>query len=543
MAGFHGVKVSTRMHLMVGLTMVGLVILCFAALLQIKETMIEDRKAKIRNLVEYAHSQLVFYDEQVKAGAMTLEQAQNLAKESLRKARYDEKEYFWLNDYHPKSVMHPIRPELQGKDMTDNKDPTGKQLYVEFVKVVKANGAGFVDYLWSKPGLTEPVPKLSYVKGYEPWGWIVGTGIYIDDVNAQFRKDAMMLGSVSAGLLVVLVVLGGLIRASIVNQLGGEPAEAAAVMERVASGDLTADVGNPAKGSLLDALGGMVTSLRSLVREVSSSAVTLASNAEQIRHASSEVATAAEHQADATSAMAAAIEELTVSSNHISDSARETERDSREAMTLASEGSDRVDQATEAIRKIATTVSDASTRIHALEERASQVSSIANVIKDIAGQTNLLALNAAIEAARAGEQGRGFAVVADEVRKLAERTSTATTEIEQMILGIQGDTGGAVEAMNAALPEVEQGVQLAGHASESLRGIEAGAGRTLERIGEVATATREQSTASTSIAQRVEEIAQMVDETTATIRGTAETAHQLEQIAQGLKSQIGRFKV
>jgi methyl-accepting chemotaxis protein len=352
-----------------------------------------------------------------------------------------------------------------------------------------------------------------------------------------------MLGSVSAVLLVVLVLLGGLIRASIVNQLGGEPSEAAAVMERVASGDLTADVGNPAKGSLLDALGGMVTSLRSLVREVSSSAVTLASNAEQIRHASSEVATAAEHQADATSAMAAAIEELTVSSNHISDSARETETDSREAMALASEGSDRVDQATEAIRKIATTVSDASARIHALEERASQVSSIANVIKDIAGQTNLLALNAAIEAARAGEQGRGFAVVADEVRKLAERTSTATTEIEQMILGIQGDTGGAVEAMNAALPEVEQGVQLAGHASESLRGIEAGAGRTLERIGEVATATREQSTASTSIAQRVEEIAQMVDETTATIRGTAETAHQLEQIAQGLKSQIGRFKV
>ena len=543
MAAFHGVKVSTRMHLMVGLTMVGLVILCFAALLQIKETMIEDRKAKIRNLVEYAHSQLAFYDEQVKAGTMSLEQAQTLAKNTLRKARYDEKEYFWLNDYHPKSVMHPIKPELEGKDMTDNKDPTGKQLYVEFVKVVKADGAGFVDYLWSKPGLTEPVPKLSYVKGYAPWGWIVGTGIYIDDVNAQFRKDAMMLGGVSAALLVVLVVLGGLIRASIVNQLGGEPAEAAAVMERVASGDLTAEVGNPAKGSLLDALGGMVTSLRALVQEVNTSAITLADNAEQIRHASSEVATAAEHQADATSAMAAAIEELTVSSNHISDSARETEQDSREAMSLSSEGSERVDQATAAIRKIATTVSDASTRIHALEERASQVSSIANVIKDIAGQTNLLALNAAIEAARAGEQGRGFAVVADEVRKLAERTSTATTEIEQMILGIQGDTGGAVEAMNAALPEVEQGVQLAGHASESLRGIEAGASRTLERIREVATATREQSSASTSIAQRVEEIAQMVDETTATIRGTAETAHQLEQIAQGLKSQIGRFKV
>ena len=212
-------------------------------------------------------------------------------------------------------------------------------------------------------------------------------------------------------------------------------------------------------------------------------------------------------------------------------------------MSLADEGSHRVDQATHAIQKIANTVSEASNRIRALEERANQVSTIANVIKDIAGQTNLLALNAAIEAARAGEQGRGFAVVADEVRKLAERTALATTEIEQMINGIQTETVGAVDAMSAALPEVEQGVQLAGQASESLRSIEAGATRTLDRVGEVASATREQSAASTAIAQRVEEIAQMVDETTATIRGTAESATDLEHIAHDLMRQIDRFKV
>jgi methyl-accepting chemotaxis protein len=176
-------------------------------------------------------------------------------------------------------------------------------------------------------------------------------------------------------------------------------------------------------------------------------------------------------------------------------------------------------------------------------DRKNQVTSIANVIKDIAGQTNLLALNAAIEAARAGEQGRGFAVVADEVRKLAERTSLATTEIEQMIVGIQSDTVGAVEAMNAALPEVQQGVELAASASESLRAIEEGARRTLSRIGEVADATKEQSSASTSIAQRVEQIANMVEQTTDTIRGTAATAHQLQDIAVSLKQLISRFKV
>jgi methyl-accepting chemotaxis protein len=372
---------------------------------------------------------------------------------------------------------------------------------------------------------------------------VVGTGIYIDDVDIAFRRDATLLGGISLALLALLSFVGWRVSSSVLRQLGGEPQVAAEIMQRVAEGDLTADVGMPRPGSMLHALGGMVVALRGLVREINRDADQLVRNAAQISHASGEVATAASHQADATSAMAAAIEQMTVSSNHISDSASDTEQDSRDAMTLAGQGGTRVDQASDAIRKISGTVSNASGLIHALQDRAAQVSSIANVIKEIAGQTNLLALNAAIEAARAGEQGRGFAVVADEVRKLAERTSVATTEIEQMIVGIQGDTAGAVEAMNAALPEVEQCVQLAGSASESLREIESGASRTLERVREVAGATREQSAASTSIAQRVEEIAQMVEETSATVRSTAESAGQLEQIAVSLRSQIGRFKV
>lgn len=543
MALFNRMKISTRMLIIMLLSAIGFIALSTMALVEIKTSMMEDRKTKIRNLVEYAHTQLGFYDTQVKAGKLTLEQAQSLAKDALRAARYDGKEYFWINDFHPKTLMHPIKPELEGKDQTGNKDVNGKALYVEFVNVVRAQGAGFVDYYWSKPGSDAPVPKLSYVKGFEPWGWIIGTGIYIDDVDAAFKKDALLLGSLSAVVLFVLILLGYLVRTSIVRQLGGEPNEAAAIMHQVAAGDLTASVSNAPSDSLLGALDNMVRTLRGLIGEINSGANQLVDNAEQIKHASEEVAIAAERQADATSAMAAAIEELTVSSNHISDSARETEHDSHEAMSLAAQGSERVEEATLAIKNIASTATEVSARIHALEERATQVSSIANVIKDIAGQTNLLALNAAIEAARAGEQGRGFAVVADEVRKLAERTSLATTEIEQMISGIQGETVDAVSAMNTALPEVERGVELAAYASDSLRSIEAGAHRTLDRVGEVASATREQSAASTSIAQRVEDIAQMVDQTTATIRGTADSAGHLECIALNLKQQISRFKI
>ncbi len=368
------------------------------------------------------------------------------------------------------------------------KDANGKFLIRDLVNTAKAGG-GFVEYWFPKAGQQNAEPKLSYASLFAPWGWVIGTGIYIDDIDREYKKGAMLLGGISVGLLVLLSLIGWQVGSSVVRQLGGEPGEATEIMQRVAAGDLTARLENTRPGSLLNALGGMVDSLRKLVSEINSEANSLVGNAAQIASASDEVARAAEHQADSTSAMAAAIEELTVSSNHISDSARETARETNSAVQLSGEGAERVHLASKAIQKISDTVSDASARIRALEERAKQVSSIANVIKDIAGQTNLLALNAAIEAARAGEQGRGFAVVADEVRKLAERTASATTEIEQMLTGIQGETVGAVEAMDAALPEVQEGVQLAASASESLRAIEEGARRTLERVGEVADAT------------------------------------------------------
>ena len=187
-------------------------------------------------------------------------------------------------------------------------------------------------------------------------------------------------------------------------------------------------------------------------------------------------------------------------------------------------------------------MNDASQRIHKLEERANQISSIAGVIKEIAGQTNLLALNAAIEAARAGEQGRGFAVVADEVRKLAERTSTATVEIEQKIAGIQAETVEVVGVMNSALPQVATGVEAAEQAADTLRRIKDGAQSTLDRVREVAESTREQSVASDSIAQKVEEIATMVEETTAAMHSTAQTAEDLERISGELNALVSRFR-
>jgi len=542
MNALSSLRVATRMQILVGLALAGLLVLCLTALFQLKSSMLEDRKQKTLNLVEVGIGTLAHFQKQAADGKMSDDEAKKAARETLRDLRYGAGDYFFIVDTNHKYVLFPTKPEFEGVDKSDMKDANGKFLIQDLVSAGKAGG-GFVEYWFPKAGQQTAEPKISYAKLFTQWNWVVGTGIYIDDVDREYKSSALLLGGMSLALLVLLGLVGWQVSSSVLQQLGGEPQAAAAVMQRVASGDLTASFDSAPAGSLLRALGDMVGSLRQLVREINDDANRLVSNAETIATASDEVARAAEQQSDATSAMAAAIEELTVSSNHISDSARETARDTTEAVALSGQGTERVQQASQAIQKISDTVSDASGRIRALEDRAKQVSSIANVIKDIAGQTNLLALNAAIEAARAGEQGRGFAVVADEVRKLAERTSTATTEIEQMILGIQNDTSGAVDAMGAALPEVQEGVQLAASASESLQAIESGARRTLERVGEVADATKEQSAASTLIAQRVEQIANMVEETTGTIRGTAATAHQLQGIATSLKQLIGRFTV
>ena len=539
---FKHLKVATRIRLLAALMLLGMLAIGLVSLFQLKENMLEDRKDKTHNLVEVGLGILAHHHRLVQDGKLSEPEAQQAARESLREIRYAENDYYFIFDTNHVYVLYPSKPEFEGQNKKDLQDSDGKFLIQELVATAR-QGGGFVGYRFPRAGQPQAEPKLSYSALFAPWNWVIGTGIYVDDIDRQYRAVAILLGGLSGVLLLGLGLLGWLIGNSVLAQLGGEPTAAQAAMRQVAQGDLAVSVGDPPPDSLLDSLGTMIAALRALVIEIDSEADALVSDAAEIKRASNAVAGAASQQSDATSSMAAAIEQLTVSSSHISENARETESNSSNAMALASQGRERADQASQAIQTIATTMTDASERIRALEDRANQISSIAGVIKGIAGQTNLLALNAAIEAARAGEQGRGFAVVADEVRKLAERTATATLEIEQMIVGIQRDTVGAVEAMNKALPELEVGVTLANSASESLRTIEDGAGYTLKRIHEVADTTREQAAASNAIAQHVDQIARMVEDTTVTIRGTADTANRLEAMALNLKRQIARFRV
>jgi len=539
-------KLRSKIVLLLLTALAGMVAITAFSAVVAKRDLTEGRKDVIKSTVEAGYNIVAHYQSLEAAGKLSKDEAQRLAAEAVKVAKYGgtdgKTEYLYIWTMQGVSVVHP-KAELIGQNMLEKiKDGQGRYTLKDMIGALQNARGAYVDTAFPRPGGKVPLPKLQYVMHFEPWGWMIGTGLYMDDLDTTFRERVIGDLVVAGVALLLIGGVGFVVARSVFSQVGGEPAEAIDLMARAAAGDLTVDVGKATKGSMLASFGEMLVSLRSMVTEIHTGAGKLITGAERINTASKEVALASQHQADATSAMAAAIEQMTVSINHISETATETEHASETAANEAAAGEQQVQTATAEINKIATSVSEASEKIRELDQRADQVSSIAQVIKEIAGQTNLLALNAAIEAARAGEQGRGFAVVADEVRKLAERTSAATIEIEQMISGIQNDTESVVGVMDAALPQVEAGVHLAEGAAQSLRDIREGAARTLSRIREVADSTKEQSVASTSIAQQVEHIAQMVEETSAAMSATAGTASELESLAGELNRLVGRFR-
>ena len=540
-------KFKSKIVLLVTATFIGLAIGALSDAASLRQDLMDARKLQVRSIVETAVQVAAALHARAQAGGLSDEEARARAAQAIQDMRYGgrdgKSEYLYIYGANGTTVMHPIRTEWIGRNMVDEvRDGKGRYTLRDILAIAGASGAGFVDTSFPRPGSTEPVDKLQYVASFGPWNWVIGTGVYVDDVDQAYWSSIGTRLSINVAIMLVIVALGVLIARSVLRQLGGEPADAVQVMKRAAAGDLTVDIPQSSAGSLLGELSRMLCAIRQMVGDISSKSDIVRRTAEGISVASGQVAVASHRQADSASAMAAAVEQLTVSINQISESAHDTERYSSAAATLAASGETRVAEAAAEMALIAQQTSSAAGAIRSLESRATEISTIANVIKEIAAQTNLLALNAAIEAARAGEQGRGFAVVADEVRKLAERTSSATEEITSMIGAIQADTATAVDTMDKALPQVERGLDLARQAEHSLREIRDGAGTTLERIRDVALVTQEQSAASTSIAQQVESIAQMVEETSASTQHTADSARDLDAIARELGELVARFR-
>ncbi len=484
---------------------------------QLKEQsdrMLKDRIDATRQHVEIAHGILAWAQAQEAAGHMSREQAQRLAKQQIATLRYDGSEHFWINDMQPRMVMHPLEPELDGKDLSEIKDADGLPLFKAFVDTVRREGRGFVGYPWPKPGSEQPVDRVSYVMGFEPWGWIVGSGVYVGDVHARVVQQAKWF----AGVIAVMLLLAGYLFACVYRVMDGGVRETQRHLTAMTTGDLTTTPtpwGRDEPARLMFDLARMQHSLRTMVQQVRHSS-------DDIVRSSSEIASGATDLSARTGRAATNLERSAASMEEITSTVKTTSDNTAEAARVAEHNAEAAADGGRAMRDVVATM-------EGIRASSARIGEIIGTIDGIAFQTNILALNAAVEAARAGGQGRGFAVVAGEVRALAQRSAAAAREIKELISG--------------SVAQVESGTGVVREAGDRIEQIVASSQRVNQLLNEIASGAREQSAGIGQIDQAVQELDGMTQQNATLVEQTATAAAALRDRAHVLAGLVRRFRL
>jgi len=528
--------ISTKLISLVIGGLMGVVLFAALSLYLLRNSMVDDRVENVMNLTQAAVATAKSYDARAQAGEFDLATAQRLAKEEIRVMRYGEGEYFTIYDNAGNAVMHAASPNVEGTNRLGLKDPNGIEYIKKYVEL-GAQGGGEVFYMFPKPGQTKPLPKVAYVLSYAPWNWLVTTGIYIDDVDAQFTKYALQFGALILLLAVPSLVIGIMIARNIAKPLG----ELKLITERLSRHDFTVHISGTERGDEIGALAQGMEILRteaclaaelragqeqekekneaekhrmlneladhfnarvkSVTQTVASASAELQATAASLLSVSSNagrqaatVSNASDHASSNVQTVAAAAEELAASIREIG----------RQVQAAAGVSSDAVAQA-EKTNRIVT----------GLAKSADMIGEVVLLINGIASQTNLLALNATIEAARAGDAGKGFAVVANEVKSLANQTGRATEDISRHISGVQSATAEAVSAIQAITAIISEINEIS---------------------SAIASAVEEQGAATQEIARNVEQAAEGAAAVSANIVGVTEAATEAGKGAEDVLS-------
>lgn len=507
------------------------------------------RKTEVKLAVESAVSIVQHWVDEHAAGKVSLPEAQQHVAELLGKIRFDGDNYLWINDMQAKMVMHAAKPQLNGKEMIDFEDPDGKKLFSEMVRVCRADGEGYVDYKWSKPGKEEPVNKSAFVKLSPQWNWVVGAGVYLDDVEADM---AGFFWTTTIGVLLLVVVGGGLIMVvarsickpvkltvemieglergeldrRLTHDQGGEVGRLAEAMnkfadsmqneiltafDRLAAGDFTF----AAEGLIKEPLARTNQALNSLMMQIQFSGGQIASGSGQVSSTSASLSQGAAEQASSMEQINSSMEQLASQTKSNAENAMAANRLTSDAKDAAEKGNRQMCMMVEAMGEISASAQD--------------INKIIKTIDEIAFQTNLLALNAAVEAARAGQHGKGFAVVAEEVRNLAARSAKAAGETAELIEGSVDKTNNGAkiaEATAGALDEIVKTITSA-----------------TELVAEISSASNEQAQGFYEIKQGLDQIDGVIQRNTAASEESAAAAQQLASQAEGMRKLLSRFRL
>ncbi len=536
-------RIFHKLVLIILVSLIGMALVGGLGMKTLYDNLFEDRKLKTRHVVETAYNTVANFGGQEKTGELSQEKSQQMAIDAVKKLRYEEAGYFWINDMHPRMIMHPYKPQLDGKDLSDVKDPAGKKLFVEFVDKVQKEGAGFVEYQWPKGEGDIPVSKISYVKGYPEWGWIIGSGIYVDDVDNIFMEQLSKLLLLAGSIVTLQIGLSLLVAKAIVTPINrlktvmGEVEESGDLNKRVDICYLN-EVGEMgcSFNSLLNSIQGDFKDVKLATKQASDSAKQLSIITEQTKAGVSKTQIQSDQVATAMNEMSATVQEVAGSAALAADAAKNADKE-----TAA--GKQVVSSTVETINQLALGVEQGVVAIQQLAADAENISSVLEVIRGVADQTNLLALNAAIEAARAGEQGSGFAVVADEVRTLAQRTQESTEQINDMIKTLQDGVRNAVRVMDSGHTQANLSVEQAAKAGDSLESIAASVSRISDMNIQIASAAEEQSVVAEEINRNLIAITEVANQTLDGANQTAEASDLLKNLAANLDQRVSRYRV
>ncbi len=474
-------RISTKILLIVFLAATGVALLTVQASINSRSDLVSSKGTELKHLVQTALSTLADFQKRAAAGEFSESEAKELAKRALSVQRYNGSDYYWINDFQQVIVMHGAKPEIVGKDLTDATDPNGLYLFQEFVKVARQQGGGIVEYSWPRPGSDLPQPKLSYVESFAPWGWVVGTGTYIDDLNAIYWSHLEDL-LLSAGIILFIIICVSLLLATSLTRPIKEIVDN---MLALADGKLDIKISQTERS---DEIGGMNRALQVFLNNARERQVMQAQEAATAQKAEEEkrammmtmaddfdsrVGAIARVVSDASldlnvtaKSMAALSEETTQKATTASIASEQTTSNVQMVATATEEMTSTINEigqqvanASNSAQEAVAKVSHTSEKMALLNATADKISEVVQMISGIAEQTNLLALNATIESARAGEAGKGFAVVAGEVKALAGQTAKATEEISQQIADIQAATQDAslsMESVTGVILNVEE---------------------------------------------------------------------------------------